>query len=109
MSGRPANAQNISVMRPFSRRWAMVSMPLPVRSRYATVCVVEHAERVEALGRAVDVTVVGSSGAVATKNTGCASRNSRELRADAVEHATHQAVTAGTGAAPAVSTARLAW
>jgi hypothetical protein len=29
MFGAPANAQNISVMRPFSRRWAMVSDPLP--------------------------------------------------------------------------------
>ena len=29
----PSNAQNISVMRPFSRTWATVSIPLPVRSR----------------------------------------------------------------------------
>ena len=33
MSGGPSNAQNIIVMRPFSRRWAIVSTPLPVRSR----------------------------------------------------------------------------
>ena len=42
MSGRPVNAQNISVMRPFSRRCATVSIAAAVRSRYATVCVVEH-------------------------------------------------------------------
>ena len=57
-AGCPANAQNISVMRPFSRRCAIVSTPLPVRSRYATRCGVEHAERVVALRRHVDVTVV---------------------------------------------------
>ena len=27
------NAQNITTMRPFSRRWAIVSAPLPTRSR----------------------------------------------------------------------------
>ena len=37
MRGRPSKAQNITVSRPFSRRWATVSTPLPVRSRYATV------------------------------------------------------------------------
>ena len=31
------NEQNMSVIRPFCRRCAMVSAPLPVRSRYATV------------------------------------------------------------------------
>ena len=35
--GRPLDAENVRTMRPFSRRWAMVSTPLPVRSRYATV------------------------------------------------------------------------
>ena len=30
MRGRPSNAQNMIVMRPLSRRWAMVSTPLPV-------------------------------------------------------------------------------
>ena len=29
----PSNAQNINVIRPFSRTCATVSMPLPVRSR----------------------------------------------------------------------------
>ena len=31
--GLPSNAQAMSVIRPFSRRWALVSFPLPVRSR----------------------------------------------------------------------------
>jgi hypothetical protein len=31
--GRPSNAQNMKTMRPFCFRWAMVSTPLPVRSR----------------------------------------------------------------------------
>jgi hypothetical protein len=30
--GGPENEQNITTMRPFSRRWAIVSMPLPIRS-----------------------------------------------------------------------------
>ena len=33
MRGAPSKAQNITVMRPFSRRCARVSAPLPVRSR----------------------------------------------------------------------------
>ena len=37
MRGAPAKAQNITTIRPFSRRWAIVSTPLPVWSRYATV------------------------------------------------------------------------
>ena len=35
--GGSSSAQNITVMRPSTRRWAAVSLPLPVRSRYATV------------------------------------------------------------------------
>ena len=30
--GGPVNAQNMTTMRPFSRRWAIVSIPLPMRS-----------------------------------------------------------------------------
>ena len=39
MRGGPSNAQNMSTMRPFpgSLRCAIVSAPLPVRSRKATV------------------------------------------------------------------------
>ena len=29
----PQMQQNMNTMRPFSRRWAMVSIPLPVKSR----------------------------------------------------------------------------
>src|SRR5215211_3802277 len=36
--GGPSNEQSITTMRPFSRRCAMVSAPLPITSRYATVC-----------------------------------------------------------------------
>ena len=38
MRAGPSNAQNINVMRAFSRTCATVSIPLPVRSRYATRC-----------------------------------------------------------------------
>ena len=31
--GGPSNAQNITQMRPLSRRWAIVSAPLPTMSR----------------------------------------------------------------------------
>ena len=57
MSGRPVNAQNINVMRPLSRRWAMVSTPLPGEVEVRDGVSVEHAERVEPLGRAVHETV----------------------------------------------------
>ena len=33
--GGPSNEQNMTTMRPFSRRWAIVSIPLPIRSTYA--------------------------------------------------------------------------
>ena len=59
-AGCPSNAHAISVMRPLSRRCAIVSTPLPVRSRYATGVRVEDAQRVEALGREVDVTVAAA-------------------------------------------------
>jgi hypothetical protein len=36
MRGARSNAQNMSVSLPFSRTCAIVSIPLPVRSRYAT-------------------------------------------------------------------------
>ncbi len=62
MFGLPSKAQNMIVMRPFSRRWAIVSMPLPVRSRYATVLRVEDREGVQALGRQVHVAAVGRRG-----------------------------------------------
>ena len=38
MRGGPSNAQNMRQMRPFSRRWAAVSAPLPTWSTYSTVC-----------------------------------------------------------------------
>ena len=44
MRGGPENAQNITTIRPFSRKWAMVSMPLPVMSWYATAHVVKDLE-----------------------------------------------------------------
>jgi hypothetical protein len=34
---RAGDAQNMTVIRPFSRRCAIVSTPLPTKSRYATV------------------------------------------------------------------------
>src|SRR5689334_24342620 len=36
--GGPSNEQSMTTIRPFSRRWAIVSAPLPTTSRYATVC-----------------------------------------------------------------------
>ena len=36
MFGGPSNAQNMITTRPFSRRCAIVSTPLPTKSRYAT-------------------------------------------------------------------------
>src|SRR5215207_7799894 len=36
INGGPSNAQNMIVTRPFSFRWAAVSLPLPVASRYPT-------------------------------------------------------------------------
>src|SRR3954454_4079046 len=36
--GGPSNEHSITTIRPFSRRWAIVSAPLPITSRYATVC-----------------------------------------------------------------------
>lgn len=35
--GRPSKAQNITVMPPFSRKWAIVSLPLPVTLSQAKV------------------------------------------------------------------------
>ena len=60
-AGAPLNAHAISVMRPLSRRCAIVSTPLPVRSRYATRVGAEDPQRVETLGREVDVPVARRS------------------------------------------------
>src|SRR5436305_226352 len=70
MRGFPENAHAINVTRPLSRRCAIVSTPLPVRSRYAT--------RLGPNTRSVSYPFgerftwpSAPAGAVATKNTGC--------------------------------------
>ena len=72
MLGRPSKAQNITTMRPFSRRCAIVSMPLPVRSRYATRCP-SRTTNDPAMPLGEQFTSPSPArGAVATKNIGCA-------------------------------------
>jgi len=69
--GAPVKAQNIIVMRPFSRRWAIVSTPLPVWSRYATDISLRTANSLRfPLGEQFTCPLA-SRGAVVTKNTGC--------------------------------------
>ena len=70
MRGGPSNAQSITQTRPFSRRWAAVSAPLPTWSTYSTV-------RPSTI-RSVPIGPFGetftwppSLGAVATKNSRC--------------------------------------
>jgi len=72
MRGAPAKAQNMTTIRPFSRRWAMVSTPLPVWSRYATVrsSTTTNSSRLP-LGEQF-TRPSPERGAVATKKTGCA-------------------------------------
>jgi hypothetical protein len=68
--GRPVNAQNINVIRPFAT--ATVSMPLPCRSRYARCARPAPGTSQPSATRSRDGSL---SGAVATKKTGCAPRN----------------------------------
>ncbi len=75
MFGGPENAHHISVMRPFSRRWAMVSALLPAKSRYATVRSSRTArEPVRPFGERLTVPSP-ESGAVAVKKMCCSSMN----------------------------------
>src|SRR3712207_5544074 len=75
--GGPLKAHSITTMRPFSRRWAIVSAPLPTPSRYASV----DSSRT----RSVPIGPLGdtftwpsqSSGAVPTKNNCCAAIHAR--------------------------------
>ena len=62
----------MTTMRPFSRRCAIVSAPLPITSRYATVC--RSSTRSDPIGPLGDRLTWPSapSGAVATKNSGWA-------------------------------------
>jgi len=66
-------------MRPFSRRWAIVSIPLPIRSTWAKPSgpVTRNSPR-PPLG---DRLTCPSAplGAVPTKNIGCASMNARSV------------------------------
>ena len=68
MRGGPSNAHSITTMRPFSRRWAIVSAPLPPMSRYATRWGLST--RREPIGPFGETFTWPSpaSGAVATKN-----------------------------------------
>ena len=70
MRGGPSNAHSMIVMRPFSRRCAMVSTPLPVRSRYATRCGPRIARPARPFGERF-TWPSAPLGAVATKNIGC--------------------------------------
>ena len=71
MRGGPSNAQNIRTMRRFSRRWAIVSTPLPVRSSHATSRGPSTTK--ESRPRGEQLTWPSpASGAVATKNIRCA-------------------------------------
>src|SRR5215207_1055196 len=67
--GGPSNAHSITTMRPFSRRCAIVSAPLPTTSRYATVW--PSSTRSVPIGPFGDRLTWPSSprGAVATKNS----------------------------------------
>src|SRR4051794_3054339 len=75
--GGPSKAQNITQIRPFSRRWAIVSAPLPWTSRYATVCGSSTAK--EPIGPFGETLTwpSASSGADATKNSDCRAIQSR--------------------------------
>src|SRR5918994_1156336 len=76
MRGGPSKAQNIIVSRPLSRRCADVSLPLPVRSRYATCF--GPSTRSESMPFGDTLTAPSAaSGAVATKNICCRSMNPR--------------------------------
>ncbi len=59
MFGGPSNAQNIRVIRPFSRRCATVSLPLPVPSSHANVWSSSTAKVPGTPRREVDVPVRG--------------------------------------------------
>ena len=97
MFGFPSKAQNMIVMRPFSRRWATVSTPLPVRSRYATVFGSRIGERVQALGRQVHVTAIARCGGDEEHALGGDERD--EIVGDRVEDPPHQVRTRGNGIA----------
>src|SRR5437763_195925 len=68
--GGPSNAQNITQMRPLSRRCATVSAPLPTWSSYSIVC--SSTIRNEPIGPFGEtLTRPPWAGAVATKNRRC--------------------------------------
>lgn len=70
MFGRPSNAMNITVIRPLSRRCAIVSDPDPVKSRYAT-CSGPSTANVPRWPLGETLTCPDApDGALATKNTG---------------------------------------
>ncbi len=72
MRGGPVKAQNMTTIRPFSRRWAMVSTPLPVWSRYATERPSNTANSSRLPFGEQLTNPAPSSGAVDTKKTGWA-------------------------------------
>src|SRR3954469_25633775 len=76
--GGPSKAQNMTTMRPFSRTWAIVSAPLPITSRYATVRS-SSTRRVPPGPFGEMLTRPSSaSGALPTKNIGCRPIQSRQ-------------------------------
>ena len=79
MFGAPSKAQNITVIRPLSRRCAMVSAPLPTESRYATSRGPSTRSASRPLGDRLTCPP-GPDGAVATKNIGWRSMKARKSR-----------------------------
>ena len=77
--GGPSKAQNMITMRPFSRRWATVSMPLPIRSTYANPSGPVTWKRLWPPFGDRFTWPSSPLGAVATKNIVCASMNSRSF------------------------------
>jgi len=68
--GGPSKAQNIKIIRLFSRRWARVSMPRPVKSRYATSMGLRMRNESSPFGEQL-TNPSAASGAVATKKIRC--------------------------------------
>ena len=107
--GGPSKAQSMTTMRPFSRRWAIVSAPLPIDVEVGDVWSSSTAQRADrALGRDVDV-AVSASGAVPTKNSAWCAIHSRWRVVDAVVDLAHRASEASRAArGPASRRARAA-
>jgi hypothetical protein len=73
--GLASNEVNINVMRPFSKVWADVSLPLLIKSIYATLFLPKTLKQLSPFGERLILPFL-FKGAVATKKICCFSINS---------------------------------